>query len=75
MIGYILIVFMFIGSNIIHLERLMPMLENGIQPVLQASLPEVISFPFGQIVVFLMFWSHLDDKKTLSRHPCLLTYS
>lgn len=67
MIGYILIVLMFIGSKIIHLDRLMPMLENGIQPVLQAALPEVISFPFGQIVVFLMFWNHLDDKKTLSK--------
>ncbi|MGE7823837.1 GerAB/ArcD/ProY family transporter [Paenibacillus sp. NPDC093718] len=67
LIGYILIVLMFIGSNIIHLERLMPILENGILPVLRASLPEVISFPFGQVVVFLMFWSHLDDKKTLSK--------
>lgn len=67
LIGYILIIIMFLGSNIIHLERLMPILENGILPVLRASLPEVISFPFGQIVVFLMFWSHLDDKKTLSK--------
>ncbi|RAR41907.1 GerAB/ArcD/ProY family transporter [Paenibacillus sp. MDMC362] len=66
-IGYILIVFMFIGSNIIHLERLMPILENGFLPVLRASLPEVISFPFGQIVVFLMFWRHLDNKKRLSK--------
>lgn len=66
-IGYILIVLMFIGSNIIHLERLMPILENGVLPVLRASLPEVISFPFGQVVVFLMFWSHLDNKKTLSK--------
>ena len=33
LIGYILIVLMFIGSNIIHLERLMPILENGILPV------------------------------------------
>lgn len=67
LIGYILIVLMFIGSNIIHLERLMPILENGILPVLRTSLPEVISFPFGQVVVFLMFWSHLEDKKTLSK--------
>lgn len=67
MIGYFLLVMMFISTNLIHLERLLPILENGVMPVINAAIPKVISFPFGQIVVFLVFWSHLNNRKPLTK--------
>lgn len=63
---FILIIMSFI-SGIVHLDRLLPILENGIRPVLQESLKSYAWFPFGQMVVFLMFWSYLNEKKVLSK--------
>ncbi|MNO30127.1 Spore germination protein YndE [compost metagenome] len=41
-------------------NRLTPVLENGLKPVINAALPEIVSFPFGQMIVFLMLWSLWD---------------
>ncbi|MBB3126647.1 spore germination protein KB [Paenibacillus rhizosphaerae] len=65
--GYFLIFLMFIVSKNIHLERLQPVLEHGIMPVIREAIPKVISFPFGEVVVFLAFWKHLNNKKNLSK--------
>lgn len=37
--------------------RLAPVFEGGIRPILNAALPDIVSFPFGQMLVFLMLWS------------------
>lgn len=66
-IGYFLIFIMFIVSKNIHLERLQPVLEHGMMPVVREAIPKVISFPFGEVVVFLAFWKHLNHKKPLSK--------
>lgn len=65
--GYAALFCLIIGSNIIHLDRLLPVMEHGLLPILEQAIPEVISFPFGQIVVFLMFWSHLNEKRKMVR--------
>ncbi|MCM3492243.1 spore germination protein [Paenibacillus lactis] len=67
LIGYLLLVIMFVSTNLIHLERLLPILENGVMPVIKAAIPKVISFPFGQVVVFLVFWNHLNNRKVLTK--------
>ncbi|GIO90278.1 MULTISPECIES: GerAB/ArcD/ProY family transporter [Paenibacillus] len=67
LIGYLLLVIMFVSTNLIHLERLLPILENGVMPVIKAAIPQVISFPFGQVVVFLVFWNHLNNRKVLTK--------
>ncbi|MFC3798663.1 GerAB/ArcD/ProY family transporter [Cohnella sp. GCM10012308] len=64
---YGLLIFLLIGGDIVHLDRLLPVMEGGVRPVFDAAIPEVISFPFGEMVVFLMLWPYCNDRKMLSR--------
>ncbi|MBP2001881.1 spore germination protein KB [Paenibacillus shirakamiensis] len=48
-------------SDIIHWERLLPMLEDGFGPVWKAVIQQDYAFPFGEVVCFasiLPFLSH-----------------
>ncbi|MBW4081480.1 endospore germination permease [Paenibacillus sp. S150] len=38
-------------------NRLAPVFEGGLRPIIDAALPDIVSFPFGQMIVFLMLWS------------------
>ncbi|MBB6731763.1 GerAB/ArcD/ProY family transporter [Cohnella zeiphila] len=62
-----------LASHLIHPELLEPVLEHGIRPVVAAALPEVISFPFGEMVLFLMFWKFAGASHRVSR-ATLLAY-
>ena len=64
---YLILIIMPFISGIVHWDRLLPILENGIQPVLKNSLLRDLWMPFGQMVVFLMFWSYLNEKKEMTR--------
>lgn len=55
-----------IFSDTFKLTNILPVLGNGIRPILQ-ELPRVVSFPFGEMVVFLMFWHHLKDKHSIRK--------
>ncbi|SFE73070.1 spore germination protein KB [Paenibacillus catalpae] len=57
---YALIYILLIATGTIDLGRLLPMLEKGFKPVWDAAIPEIISFPFGEMVLFLMFWRYID---------------
>ncbi len=41
-------------------NHLAPVFENGFKPIADAALPDIVSFPFGQMIVFLMLWSLWD---------------
>lgn len=55
---YIIMVILLFATGLVEVEQLMPVLGDGIRPVLSAALPEVVSFPFGEMVLFLMFWKY-----------------
>ncbi|MFZ7944666.1 MULTISPECIES: GerAB/ArcD/ProY family transporter [Bacillaceae] len=57
--GFSLILF----SGIIHPEFLQPMLENGWKPVLITFIRGTITFPFGEMVVFIMLLPYINDQK------------
>ncbi|MEH6908462.1 GerAB/ArcD/ProY family transporter [Neobacillus drentensis] len=59
LLGMLLIVF----SGLIHLGNLLPILENGLKPVIKTFLTQTITFPFGEMVVFTMLLPFLNDKK------------
>lgn len=44
-------------------ENLQPVLEAGWKPVIQAAFPKIVSFPFGETIVFAIFLPYLNDKK------------
>ncbi|WP_233277490.1 GerAB/ArcD/ProY family transporter [Paenibacillus durus] len=54
---YFVLIIMFLLMKIADFRRLMPVAENGLRPILNMALPDIVSFPFGQIIVFLLLWS------------------
>jgi spore germination protein KB len=49
-----------LGSDIIKPEKLLPVLENGWKPVLKTVFPQLITFPFGEMIVFTMVLPSLN---------------
>ncbi|WP_141433225.1 GerAB/ArcD/ProY family transporter [Bacillus sp. 03113] len=62
---HLLLFVLYICSDIVHFDNLLPILENGLLPVVKKTYPEPIYFPFGQMVIFLMFWSYLNEQEKL----------
>ncbi len=59
--------FMIFISGEIDLRNLMPVLGNGIMPVIKAALPTVVIFPFCEIFIFSMFWCYVTPKKIIRK--------
>lgn len=64
---YFILFVMYWFADIMVFDHLLPVLENGIQPVLKESISGYVWFPFGQMIVFLMFWNYLSEKQLLVR--------
>lgn len=54
-------------SGQVDIKQLTPVLENGMKPVLKAAFPLVVTFPFGEMVVFLMYWCYLNSKQAIRK--------
>ncbi|WP_151737523.1 GerAB/ArcD/ProY family transporter [Paenibacillus tengchongensis] len=65
--GYTLISILIPATGLFHSEFLLPVMENGWKPAFQAAIPEIVSFPFGQVVLFLVFYPHANQKGHLNR--------
>nr|WP_280518736.1 GerAB/ArcD/ProY family transporter [Lederbergia wuyishanensis] len=57
--GFALIAF----SSLIDLNKLRPILEHGLMPVLKVAFTQVIFFPFGEIFVFSMLFPYINNPK------------
>ncbi|MRN54635.1 GerAB/ArcD/ProY family transporter [Paenibacillus monticola] len=69
---FMLFTYMVIGilipaSGLIHYDFMFPILENGLKPVLKTAIPDIVSFPFGQTVLFLVFYPLATKGRNLSR--------
>jgi spore germination protein KB len=58
-------------SGQFDISALLPVLGKGIQPILGKTLLDVVVFPFGELVVFIMFW-HFVNKQELIRKTSFL---
>ncbi|MBP1934741.1 spore germination protein KB [Ammoniphilus resinae] len=66
-LGFIIIMFLLTGiSGIIKPNQLLPIMENGVMPVLKAST-QVITFPFGEMVIFLMYWCYVNNQQVIRK--------
>lgn len=54
-------------SGRVDLKELTPVLENGIAPVLSATFPVCVNFPFGMIFLFLQIWPYYDAKQDIPK--------
>lgn len=71
-IVYVILFLMMYFTHLIDFHRLEPILDTGIKKVLNAAIPEVVSFPFGEMVLFLMFWKYAGPAE---RTPKVTMYS
>lgn len=61
-----LLILLFI-SRLPKIRHLLPLLEHGMMPVLKSAFPDLLSFPFGQLVIFFVFWKHVSEKKMIGK--------
>jgi spore germination protein KB len=64
-----------IGASIVtthDFTAFLPVLENGIKPVIKESL-NLLTFPFGEAVVFLTIFPYLNNKRHLKKITTLST--
>lgn len=56
-----------IASGIIKIKNVQPILEFGWFPVIKEAVPLVIYFPFGEVLLFLMFFPYLNRSELANR--------
>lgn len=75
MLSYLILFILFISSGVIRVQNLLPILNGGFKPILKPIITGgPIWFPFGQMIIFLMFWRLLNDKGKL-RKVTFLSYT
>lgn len=55
----------------VDFKNLKPVLSEGLKPVLKAAYPSVSLFPFGEILIFSMYWCYADEKKAIRKTTML----
>lgn len=55
-------------SGMVNLQELRPVLANGIMPVLNEAYPTYSTFPYGEDVVFLMFYCYVNKSKDVRKY-------
>lgn len=66
-LGYTIITILIPATGLFHFENSLPILEEGWKPIFKAAIPELISFPFGQIVLFLVFYPLVHKDRNLTK--------
>jgi spore germination protein KB len=66
-LSYFFIILLLFIARLPSITQLLPMLEHGAMPVVKAAFPDLLSFPFGEMIIFFVFWKHVSEKKTIGR--------
>lgn len=66
LVSYVVMIILFIASDVVRAQRILPVLEDGIVPVLKA-VPNMVMFPFGQMVLFLIFWHFVSEPSVIPK--------
>ena len=59
--------FLVLVSGNWHPHNLQPFLENGWKPILTTVFPLIISFPFGEMIVFTMLLPYLNRPESVKK--------
>ncbi|MBM7654944.1 GerAB/ArcD/ProY family transporter [Neobacillus cucumis] len=54
-------------SGQFDINEILPILGNGIKPLLGKTLFDVVFFPFGELVVFIMFWHFVNKQEGIRK--------
>lgn len=56
----------FISGNV-NPQNILPVMGSGVKTILKTAYPNVAIFPFGEILIFSMYWHYLDDKTVIRK--------
>ncbi|WP_245809804.1 MULTISPECIES: GerAB/ArcD/ProY family transporter [Cohnella] len=73
--SYLILMLLLAGLGQIRIENMFPMLENGWKPILDAAFPEILSFPFGQAVLFLVFFPLVANSVRKVKKSMYIAYA
>ena len=59
--------FLVLVSGDVDFERIRPVLEHGWKPILSTTFPTLITFPFGEMIVFTMLLPYLNRPQLVKR--------
>lgn len=62
---YLTFIILLFASGVFEYTNLLPILENGWNPVIKAVFPLLLAFPFGEMIVFLTFFAYVNKKKNV----------
>ncbi|MBT2658468.1 GerAB/ArcD/ProY family transporter [Bacillus sp. ISL-18] len=54
-------------SGEFDINELLPILGNGMKPLLGKTLFDVVFFPFGELVVFIVFWHFVSEQEVIRK--------
>lgn len=62
-------IFLFlIASGKIHINNLQPVLAKGWGPILKEAYPTFSTFPYGEDVVFLMYYCYVNESNAIRKY-------
>jgi spore germination protein KB len=50
-----------------NLKNLTPVFGNGVKPILKEVYPGAINFPFGEMIIIMMFFPFLNNKRNVKK--------
>ncbi|HWL26427.1 GerAB/ArcD/ProY family transporter [Priestia aryabhattai] len=59
--------FFILVSGDVDFHQIRPFLEHGWKPILTTAFPPIVSFPFGEMFVFMMLLPYLNRPKLIKR--------
>jgi spore germination protein KB len=66
-VAYLLIFIFILFSGIIDLNNLFPMFEKGFKPILKATPPLFLAFPFGELLAFSFIYPVVNKKNRVHK--------
>ncbi|MGM0879100.1 MAG: GerAB/ArcD/ProY family transporter [Bacillota bacterium] len=60
--GILGIIFLLL-SNVVNIDKMLPVLENGWKPIFSAVYEQTLMFPFGEMICFTMILPYLNNPK------------
>jgi spore germination protein KB len=59
----ILVFILLLFSNVVNIDKVLPVLENGWKPIFTAVYGQTVMFPFGEMICFTMILPYLNNPK------------
>jgi spore germination protein KB len=59
----ILVFILLLFSNVVNIDKALPVLENGWKPIFTAVYGQTVMFPFGEMICFTMILPYLNNPK------------